>query len=426
MTDAWGKTHQETLTINITDENDAPTVTGPVTLIASNEDALRLITITELTASASDQDGDALGIENLIVSSGGLVKNLDGTWTYKPAANDDTGVTFTYDVIDGNGGSISTTATLDLLPVSDASPNTAPSFTGPNQWSVGENQFFIAPLAASDPDGDALSYTIAGGDDAALFSIDAKTGMLSFVHAPDFEAPGSAAGSNEYQVRVEVSDGSRDVSNLFHVSVTDSDDENVGTAGNDVFHAGAAFEHFHGDAGRDTVVFTGARDAYTIEVQSDGTVTVAYGNGIDTLESIERLQFDDGTLAFDADGNAGQMLRLYQAAFGREPDAEGLGYWVRHQDAGQSSFQDVARSFMASPEFAQNYGSEGSLSNSAFINLLYENVLGREPDADGFAYWTNKLDTGQTNHGDLLAFFSDSNENIAGTADAVSHGIWFV
>ncbi|MHA6644805.1 DUF4214 domain-containing protein [Mesorhizobium sp. A623] len=81
---------------------------------------------------------------------------------------------------------------------------------------------------------------------------------------------------------------------------------------------------------------------------------------------------------------------------------------------------------VGSPEFAQHYGSEDSLSSTAFINLLYENVLGREPDADGFAYWTNKLDTGQTNHGDLLAFFSDSNENIAGTADAVSDGIWFV
>src|SRR5690606_16662685 len=137
----------------------------------------------------------------------------------------------------------------------DDFPNAAPRFTGPAELIIGENHIFIAPLAAIDPDGDALSYSITGGDDAALFSIDAKTGMLSFLRAPDFETPGSAAGSNEYQVRVEVSDGSRNDSDLFHVSVTDTDDEIAGPSGNDVFHATSALEHFLGGDGRDTVIF---------------------------------------------------------------------------------------------------------------------------------------------------------------------------
>jgi len=46
----------------------------------------------------------------------------------------------------------------------------------------------------------------------------------------------------------------------------------------------------------------------------------------DTLVSIERIQFTDGTLALDESGNAGQAYRLYQAAFGRTPDTPGLSH----------------------------------------------------------------------------------------------------
>ena len=49
---------------------------------------------------------------------------------------------------------------------------------------------------------------IVGGADAALFTIDAATGALSFLAAPDFEAPGDADGDNVYDVIVSASDGS--------------------------------------------------------------------------------------------------------------------------------------------------------------------------------------------------------------------------
>ncbi|MGP2493939.1 DUF4214 domain-containing protein [Mesorhizobium sp. PUT5] len=49
-----------------------------------------------------------------------------------------------------------------------------------------------------------------------------------------------------------------------------------------------------------------------------------------------------------------------------------------------------------------------------------------EPDPGGFGYWLDKLGAGQTSRPDLLAFFCDSNENVAGTADATGDGVWFV
>lgn len=90
----------------------------------------------------------------------------------------------------------------DLFPA-----NTGPEFTSPSAFSVTENQLLAAQLSAFDADGDTLTYSIAGGLDADLFTIDAATGAISFKIAPDFEAPGDAGGNNVYDIDVAVDDG---------------------------------------------------------------------------------------------------------------------------------------------------------------------------------------------------------------------------
>src|SRR5690606_3741895 len=50
-----------------------------------------------------------------------------------------------------------------------------------------ENQTAVTTVAALDTDGDTPVFSITGGADAARFSIDAATGALSFIAAPDFE-----------------------------------------------------------------------------------------------------------------------------------------------------------------------------------------------------------------------------------------------
>jgi len=73
--------------------------------------------------------------------------------------------------------------------------------------AVGENTTAVTTVRASDADGDALTFAIAGGADAARFAIDSDTGVLVFVTAPDFEAPGDSGGDNVYDVVVRASDG---------------------------------------------------------------------------------------------------------------------------------------------------------------------------------------------------------------------------
>ncbi|MGZ8286175.1 MAG: cadherin domain-containing protein [Allosphingosinicella sp.] len=73
--------------------------------------------------------------------------------------------------------------------------------------TVNENGLAVTSLAASDPDSNPLTYSIAGGADASRFTIDAWSGVLRFVQAPNFEAPGDAGGNNVYDVVVSVTDG---------------------------------------------------------------------------------------------------------------------------------------------------------------------------------------------------------------------------
>ena len=109
-----------------------------------------------------------------------------------------------------------------------APPNTPPTFTNvptDGVFCVDENTKLVIDLNASDKDGDALTFKIVGGTDAGSFTINATTGVLEFVKAPDYEAPGSKAGTNTYKVIVSVSDGKGGVENKeLTVKVCDVDE----------------------------------------------------------------------------------------------------------------------------------------------------------------------------------------------------------
>ena len=72
--------------------------------------------------------------------------------------------------------------------------------------NVSENQRGAASIAATEPDGQALTYSITGGVDAALFDIDASTGELSFIANPDYEFPTDSDQNNSYEVDIQVVD----------------------------------------------------------------------------------------------------------------------------------------------------------------------------------------------------------------------------
>ncbi len=105
-----------------------------------------------------------------------------------------------------------------------------------------------------------------------------------------------------------------------------------------------------------------------------------------------------------------QIERLYRAYFGRAPDSAGLGYWIDRRVDGLS-LADISQAFASSPEFMTTYGS---LDDGSFIDLVYSNVLGRSPDAEGRAFWVGRLAAG-VSRGSVMTGFSESAEFAATT-----------
>ena len=99
------------------------------------------------------------------------------------------------------------------------------------------------------------------------------------------------------------------------------------------------------------------------------------------------------------------VARLYQAFFHRQPDLNGLNYWVKKR-AGGTKLGVIAASFASSSEFKTAYGTVG---NTEFVTLVYANVLQRKPDTAGLNHWVNKM-AGGMSRGDVMVAFSESSE----------------
>ncbi|HEX5735108.1 MAG TPA: DUF4214 domain-containing protein [Blastocatellia bacterium] len=101
------------------------------------------------------------------------------------------------------------------------------------------------------------------------------------------------------------------------------------------------------------------------------------------------------------------ITRLYMAYFLRIPDYEGLQWWLNQYRNGQS-LPSISAEFAGSSEFINRYGS---LNNADFVTLVYQNVLGRAPDQEGFNYYLGRLNTGSISRGGMMLDFSESAEN---------------
>ncbi|MBV7522431.1 cadherin-like domain-containing protein, partial [Ensifer sp. ENS12] len=156
-------TASKDIVVTVTGGNDDPT-TSAVTLAAIAEDSGgRLITQAELLANASDIDSATLTATGLTIDSGSgtLIDNGDGTWSYTPAANDDSGVSFSYTIEDGNGGSVAGTANLDLTPVND-DPTTSAVTLAAIAEDSGGRLITQAELLANASDIDSATLTATG------------------------------------------------------------------------------------------------------------------------------------------------------------------------------------------------------------------------------------------------------------------------
>ena len=197
-----------------------------------------------------------------------------------------------------------------------------------------------------------------------------------------------------------------------------------GYGGNDSLRGYAGNDTIDGGSGIDSAVFSGNSANYTItKVSGSSSYTVkdnVGSEGTDTLINIERIQFENTVIAFDTSGSAGQIYRVYQAAFDRKPDSGGLGDWIYGVDHDGISMLDVATGFINSPEFQALYGTNPTTAE--LVARLYNNVLHRAPEQAGFDYWEHQLDAGFQTKTQVLLGFSESPENQAQIIGSIQNG----
>lgn len=176
------------------------------------------------------------------------------------------------------------------------------------------------------------------------------------------------------------------------------------TGSDDIDGAGNSLDnHIVGNAGANFL--DGARGRDLLE-GGGGADTLIGQSGADTLLG---QGGDDVLYGDDVDGAsttyAGQAFRLYQATLARAPDPNGYAFWTDQLAEGANYFKVIA-GFVQSPEFQTTYGA---LSDDAFIEMLYNNVLNRASDPGGKAAWQGYLDEGASREF-VVSHFAESRE----------------
>ena len=281
----------------VTNVNDAPT--GSVTIAGTATEG------EELTASNTLADEDGLGpVSYQWQRDGVAVAGAIGTTYTLTQADVGAAITVIASYTDG-GGTAESASSAASDPVTD--DNEAPVITSNEGGetaavTVAENATAVTTVTAGDPDaGQIPIYSIIGGDDAGLFSIDSTTGALTFVTAPDFESPADAGVDNVYNFVVEARDtlGGTDTQAIA-VTVTNQNDI-VGTPGNDTLIGTAADEFIYGLSGDDTLTGGGGSDVLEGGTGNDTLIGSAQfdGTGPDVLRG------GDGNDTLVASGSAG-------------------------------------------------------------------------------------------------------------------------
>ncbi len=225
----------DNIQIDITAVNDSPVITsnggGATAVVNSAENQTGVTTVT-----ATDVDVPADTLTYTITGGADAARfSLDptsGVLTFIVApdfdAPTDAGTNNVYDVVvqvsDGNGGADTQAIAVTVTDGNDAPVIVSNGGGATAAFSMGENNTGVTTVTATDVDvpADTLTYTITGGADAARFSLDPTSGVLTFIVPPDFETPTDADANNIYEVVVQVSDGNGGVdSQMIQVTVTD-------------------------------------------------------------------------------------------------------------------------------------------------------------------------------------------------------------
>lgn len=241
--------------------------------------------------------------------------------------------------------------------------------------------------------GDHVLFMLSNGDDDRFY---ATNGTVEGTFELDMDLPEGVTFSATDRIAGNLLFWETDSFLVFDDAPVSPGNDGIRMTSGGTLEAGAGDDRIEGSAQDDTII------------GGSGSDSISGGPGDDLLIGTDVRQ------ATTASGS--QVFRVFQATLDRIPDSTGYNNWSDRLDSGERTLLEVIEGFVNSAEFQSTYGA---LDNSAFVSLLYQNVLGRAPDAAGLGNWVDRLEDG-TSRAEVVRGFSESAEFKANTNDAAS------
>ena len=188
-----------------------------------------------------------------------------------------------------------------------------------------------------------------------------------------------------------------------------------GTGSDTIYNVGIG-DKVDAGGGFDKVVVAGNLSDYHTVVTDTGVQLVDSAGHSMTINNAEFIQFSDGSVMINAKStDDATVSKFYDLILDRSADAHGTDYWW----SADTPVSKVADTFLHSQEFTAAHGNVDTMSNTDFITIMYQNAFGRGADTQGVAYWDSVLKSGAITKADLVVYFATSKEDADHTANTI-------
>ena len=167
--------------ITINDVNDSPTAINLSSIVVSERiDGAVVGTISTVDQDTGDTHTYVISDDRFEIIDGSLKLKAGNTVEYATEPS----IAITITSTDSAGVEFSQDFSISVGATQPSSNEFAPTFTSASSFNLVENTNSVTTITATDADTNSnLTYSISGGDDASLFSIDATTGQLTLQSA---------------------------------------------------------------------------------------------------------------------------------------------------------------------------------------------------------------------------------------------------